>query len=182
MVKPVVVEKPGSGKLVLVACDVLMMNRDLLDPVVEEVATALGTPASHILINCTHTHHAPSTCTVHGYKRDELFCRRVQQGIVKAAKEANAKLKGGDAAPKDGKEVRKHVMRMHGRGPFGAHMIVMADTDKDGKITQAEAEALALQHFDRMDTNKDGQVTREERRAARPMIIKHIEEKKEGGS
>ena len=82
--------------------------------------------------------------------------------------------------PKDGKEVRKHVMRMHGRGPFGAHMIVMADTDKDGKITQAEAEALALQHFDRMDTNKDGQVTPEERRAGRPMIIRHIQEKKSG--
>jgi hypothetical protein len=86
----------------------------------------------------------------------------------------------GAGTPKDGKEVRKHVMRMHGRGPFGAHMIVMADTDKDGKITQAEAEALALQHFDRMDSNKDGQVTPEERRAGRPMIIKHIEEKKSG--
>lgn len=103
--------------------------------------------------------------------------KRIERRIV-----MREKLNGGDAAPKDGKEVRKHVMRMHGRGPFGAHMIVMADTDKDGKITQAEAEALALQHFDRMDTNKDGQVTREERRAARPMIIKHIEEKKEGGS
>lgn len=85
-------------------------------------------------------------------------------------------------SPKDGKEVSKHVMRMRGGGPFGAHMIVMADTDKDGKITQAEAEALALRHFDQMDTNKDGQVTPEERRAGRPMIIKHIEEKKESGN
>ena len=88
--------------------------------------------------------------------------------------------KDGDATPKDGKEVRKHVMRRHGGGPFGATMIIMADTDQDGKITQAEAEALALQHFDQMDSNKDGQVTPEERRAGRPMIIKHIEEKKSG--
>lgn len=88
----VVVEKPASGKVALVACDVLMMNRDLLDPVAEEVAAALGVPPSHVLINCTHTHHAPSTCTVHGYPRDELFCRRVQRGIVAAAKEANARL------------------------------------------------------------------------------------------
>jgi neutral ceramidase len=88
----VVIEKPSAGKVCVVACDVLMMNRDLLDPVAEEVATALGVPASHVLINCTHTHHAPSTCTVHGYPRDELFCKRVQQGIVKAAKDANAKL------------------------------------------------------------------------------------------
>lgn len=101
--------------------------------------------------------------------------KRIERRIVR-----REKLKERAASPKDGKEVRKHVMRMHGRGPFGAHIIVMADTDKDGKITQAEAEALALQHFDRMDVNKDGQVTPEERRAGRPMIIRHIEEKKSG--
>ena len=93
----VVIEKPGSGKVLLVACDVLMLNRDLLDPVTEEVAAALGISPANVLINCTHTHHAPSTCTVHGYQRDELFCRRVQKAIVKAAKDADAKLKGGEA-------------------------------------------------------------------------------------
>jgi len=92
----VVVEKPGAGKVALVACDVLMLNRDLLDPAVEEVAKALGIPTANVLVNCTHTHHAPSTCTIHGYARDELFCRRVQQGIIKAAKAANERL--GDAA------------------------------------------------------------------------------------
>lgn len=90
----VVIEKPGSGTVALIACDVLMMNRDLLDPAAESVAVALSIPQSHVLINCTHTHHAPSTCTVHGYAREELFCRRVQQAIVKAAKEAHAKLAG----------------------------------------------------------------------------------------
>jgi hypothetical protein len=92
-----VIEKPGAGKVCVVACDVLMLNRDLLDPVTEEVAKALGVPESHVLINCTHTHHAPSTVTIHGYDRDELFCRRVQKAIVKAAKDADAKLKDGDA-------------------------------------------------------------------------------------
>ena len=93
----VVVEKPGGGKVALVACDVLMLNRDLLDPVEEEVAAALGIPVANVLVNCTHTHHAPSTCTVHGYARDELFCRRVQRAVVKAAKDAADKLQGGDA-------------------------------------------------------------------------------------
>ena len=92
----VVVEKPGGGKVALVACDVLMMARDLLDPAVEETAAALGVPTSRVLVNCTHTHHAPSTCTVHGYPRDELFCRRAQLAIVKAAKDANSAL--GDVA------------------------------------------------------------------------------------
>jgi Ca2+-binding EF-hand superfamily protein len=82
---------------------------------------------------------------------------------------------------KDGREARKHVMRMHGGRGFGGRMIVMADTDKDGRITLAEAEALALRHFDQLDTNRDGQVTPEERRAGRPMIKKMIEEKKTAG-
>jgi neutral ceramidase len=92
----VVVEKPGGGKVAVIACDVLMLTRDLLDPGAVEVAAALQIPTANVLINCTHTHHAPSTVTVHGYNRDELFCRRVQQAIVTAAKVANAKL--ADAA------------------------------------------------------------------------------------
>jgi hypothetical protein len=64
---------------------------------------------------------------------------------------------------------------MHRGGGFGGGMIVMADTNKDGQITLAEAETLALQHFDQMDANKDGQVTPDERRAARPMMIKRME-------
>jgi len=87
-----------------------------------------------------------------------------------------------EGAPKDGKEVRRHVMRMHGPGRFGSRMIVMADTNSDGQITLAEAEAMALQHFDQMDANKDGQVTPEERRAGRPMIIKQMREEKKSGS
>ena len=82
--------------------------------------------------------------------------------------------------PKESKEVRRHVMRMGGPGGFGGRMIVMADTNKDGQITQAEAEALALQHFDQMDTNKDGQVTPEERRAGRPMMFNQRLEEKSG--
>jgi hypothetical protein len=77
---------------------------------------------------------------------------------------------------------------MRGRGLHrmggmpGGRMIVMADTNHDGKITLPEAEALALQHFDQMDANHDGQVTPDERRAGRPMIIKKmIEQKKTNG-
>ena len=76
----------------------------------------------------------------------------------------------------DGAGGGKQAMRRHGR--FGGRMIAMADADKDGRITLAEAEALALQHFDRLDANRDGQVTPEERRAGRPTIRKMIEEKK----
>ena len=79
---------------------------------------------------------------------------------------------GGEGA--DAKSGAMREMRMHrmGGGMGGGHMIAMADTDKDGRITLAEAEAMALQHFDKMDTNRDGQVTPEERRAGRPMMMK----------
>lgn len=109
--------------------------------------------------------------------RDEFTKAREQRVERREIKRAERK-----GSPKDGKEVRRHVMRMHGPGGFGGRMIVMADTNKDGQITQSEAEALALQHFDQMDSNKDGQVTPEERRAARPMMFKRQFEEKKSGS
>jgi neutral ceramidase len=84
----VVIEKPGVPPVAIVACDVLMLNRDLLDPVVERIAKECGIPATNVLINCTHTHHAPSSCTIHGYARDERFCRGVQESIFAAVKKA----------------------------------------------------------------------------------------------
>ena len=88
-----------------------------------------------------------------------------------------------EGAPKDGKDVHKQARRMHGMGGIGGpRMVVMADTDHDGKITLSEAETLALQHFDQMDTNRDGQVTPEERRAGHPLIIKQMDEQKKSGS
>jgi len=75
-------------------------------------------------------------------------------------------------ARKDGKLGEMRMHRMGGMG--GARMIVMADTDHDGKITLSEAEGMALKHFDEMDSNHDGQVTREERGNGRRTIIKEI--------
>ena len=92
---------------------------------------------------------------------------RIEKRIVRREKIKEAR--------KDGK---LGAMRMHRMG--GARMIVMADTDKDGRITLSEAETMALQHFDRMDSNHDGQVTREERRAGRVMMIKKMHEPNAG--
>ena len=78
-----------SVKVAIVACDILMITRDLLDPVTEEIEKTTGIPAAHVLINTTHTHHAPSTMKVHGYDRDPVFCKTVQGAIVKAVQDAN---------------------------------------------------------------------------------------------
>jgi len=92
----VVLEKGSFGKIAIVACDILMMTREWLDPVSDEIEKSIGIPAARILINSTHTHHAPSTMVVHGYGLDETFSKRVQRGIVKAVREANANLSNED--------------------------------------------------------------------------------------
>ncbi|UUR07529.1 EF-hand domain-containing protein [Sphingomonas glaciei] len=57
--------------------------------------------------------------------------------------------------------------RMAMRGRMGGAMLRMADTNRDQRISLAEAETAALQRFDRVDLNRDGRVTREERQQAR---------------
>lgn len=89
----IVLDKPPFARLAIVACDVLMLTRDLVDPVVAEIESACGIPASNVLVSTTHTHHAPSTIRVHGYQRDEVFSKSVQRGIVKAVTDANARLR-----------------------------------------------------------------------------------------
>jgi hypothetical protein len=46
-------------------------------------------------------------------------------------------------------------------------MLRAADANRDQRISLAEAEAAALQRFERLDLNRDGRVTREERQQAR---------------
>jgi neutral ceramidase len=93
----VVLEKAPAGKVAIVACDVLFVSRDFLDPALVEIEKSTGIPASNVLINATHTHHAPTTATVHGYQREEGFTKRVAAAVVKAVQEANAQLWGGDS-------------------------------------------------------------------------------------
>ncbi len=80
----------GNTTLCIVGVDVLMMHRDTMDEATARISKACNIPPSNILINASHTHHAPSTVTVHGYKRDEEFCKRTVEAIVQAASQAKA--------------------------------------------------------------------------------------------
>ena len=70
-----------------------------------------------------------------------------------------------------GPEMGGHMM-MHegGRGMGMAmisdHMFESADTNKDGRVSLAEALAKPMARFDMADANKDGTITPEERKAA----------------
>lgn len=88
----VVLQKGDQPPVAIVACDVLIMAQDLLAPVFEEIERRCKIPASHVMIHATHTHHAPSTCRVHGYGPDERFCRELQKAIPEAAAAAQARL------------------------------------------------------------------------------------------
>jgi outer membrane protein assembly factor BamB len=93
----VVVEKPGGSKVAIVACDVLWIPRDLADAAVAEIEKKAGIRPDHILINATHTHHAPSTAPAHGFGVSQEFREILQRGIVQAVEQANRQLEGGDA-------------------------------------------------------------------------------------
>lgn len=76
--------------------------------------------------------------------------------------------------PMDGRkmEFRMHGMGM-GMGGFGMHLFEMADTNHDGRVSLAEAQAAALAHFDKADLNHDGKITPEERAQAHAEMHEH---------
>ena len=88
----IVLAQPGGAKLALVACDVLFVPRSIVDPALAAIEKSTGIPPSHVLVNATHTHHAPSLTKIHGYDADPIFSQRVEQGIVRAVEQANARL------------------------------------------------------------------------------------------
>ncbi len=92
----IVLEKAGVS-LALVTVDILMIPREILDPTVREIEQATGIPGSHILINTTHTHHAPSTMRVHDYGPDPTFTQEVRKAIVRAVKQAQNALTDEEA-------------------------------------------------------------------------------------
>ena len=57
-----------------------------------KIEVECGIPFENILIAATHTHSAPSTATVHGYSRDEIFLQRLKDAIFKAVSTAANKL------------------------------------------------------------------------------------------
>jgi len=91
----VVVQLGQQTPVALVACDVLMMTHELLNPAFQEIEQRCHIPASHVLIHATHTHHAPSTCRVHAYGPDERFCREVLRAIPEAVVQAQSRLAPG---------------------------------------------------------------------------------------
>jgi neutral ceramidase len=93
-----VIEKPGAGKIAIVACDVLWVTKKLVDEALAEIEKTTGIAPSQVLVNATHTHSAPGVAPAHAFGWSEKFAGDVQRGIVKAVQDANARLEGGEAS------------------------------------------------------------------------------------
>ena len=75
----------------------------------------------------------------------------------------------------------------HPQGGARAERLKAADTNGDGMISRAEAQALPrlAERFDTVDVNRDGQVTRDELRfahgqAMRTRLVRHLDKDGDG--
>jgi hypothetical protein len=93
----VVVEKPEAGKVAIVACDVLFVQADFVEPALARIEKSTGIKPEAVLVNATHTHHAPTTVTVHGYEREDAWVKLVEDAIVRSVEEADKRLAGGES-------------------------------------------------------------------------------------
>ena len=79
-------------KVAIVSCDVLFVPGDLTDRAAARLEKSVALPPSNLLVHATHTHHAPSVTAVHGYGPDPVFVKRLEDAVVRAVEQANAKL------------------------------------------------------------------------------------------
>ncbi len=100
----VVVERSKTEKVAIVACDVLFVERDFVDRALARIEKSTGMPPSNVLVNATHTHHAPTTSTIHGYEREQEFVQRVEDAIVLAVEAASGKCQPAEMLYKLGEE------------------------------------------------------------------------------
>ena len=91
----------GDEPVCIVSCDVLGLTKDLADEAARAISEACQIAFDNILITATHTHHAPTTLTIHGYQRNEEFCQRTVAAAVEAAREAKAKLAAAADKPNE---------------------------------------------------------------------------------
>jgi neutral ceramidase len=88
-----VIQGPPAGtRVAILALDVIGMYRSQLDKVVTQIQQTTGIPTDHILVNCTHTHYAPATVSMHGCNPVPEFLEQVEHAAVEAVVAANREL------------------------------------------------------------------------------------------
>jgi hypothetical protein len=157
----IVVQKPNVATVAVVACDVLFTPRDIVDPALAEIERTTGLPPEHVLVSATHTHHAPSTIKVHGYDREEVFCQRLQQAIVKSVQDAYGQLADSDAS---------FYFYLGEESTVGANSRLLLD---DGKIHWIGSRANAVRPTGPFDSQLPVWAFRSDGGALRAVIYNH---------
>lgn len=75
----------GEHKVVMVACDILMIQSPHVDRIRERIGQAIGIPSDHILINASHTHLGPM---LPGWQIDETPQKQLQQRYLDTLEES----------------------------------------------------------------------------------------------
>ena len=113
--------------------------------------------------------------------RQEFMARKpqVREERVIVMRDGPAGAAGAAGAPLPSLEGHPGMMRMHmhmaGMGLLGGQLSEMADANRDGRVSLAEAQAAALAHFDKADLNHDGKITPEERAQGHRVRVERIE-------
>jgi hypothetical protein len=75
----------GNKTLIVVSCDLLGLESDLVDRVRQRVTGATGVAPENILVHCTHTHSGPATCNIYGWgQMDGPYMEILPSRIVEA--------------------------------------------------------------------------------------------------
>ena len=85
--------------LCLISVDALVAPGAVVRAAAARIASATGIPTDNVLICATHTHAAPSTIDILGFRPNREFLRRIEEACVQAARAAWADLEGPDATP-----------------------------------------------------------------------------------
>jgi hypothetical protein len=91
------VASAGGTTVAVLDCDLIYLHPPLVDEIREAVAAFLGTRRSHVLVNCTHSHSAPTSSPVKiGGEQDrvrpeeEAYIRSLPHLLLSAVRQARA--------------------------------------------------------------------------------------------
>jgi len=91
------VASAGDTIVAILDCDLIYLHPPLVDEIRDAVAVCLGTRRSHVLVNCTHSHSAPTSSPVKiGGEQDrvrpeeEAYIRSLPHLLLSAVKQAGA--------------------------------------------------------------------------------------------